>query len=620
MKKLHCLILSCFILSCLGNNVKAQCTVYDIYSNYKIEKIKGTSVIDGQITDWEDILNDNLAYNRVVDDQEFEYFCDPELTSILVDEPARDQDINLLAFKHDDYNVYFYFHRIDNGNSPNSFYYFCDINADGYMNKGEPVFHATFTDQRISSFTLSRYIPDTANIIRIDSTEEQEREYKTPLYIKGKGNPLGLWGTPTIVQGFPMPGKLKVVFDSENIPFKKRLRKNEVFAAALTEEGHGVELAIPWRYLRFWIPDKKKEKQLEELEKQLEELLSKPWIDSWLKQLMKELKEKIELLSVYKWKRTKPLKPEDIFFYKLSLKRGGGQYRASMIVDNVGNSCGGFGKSGDVSFHTNISLLNSPPMTSAYKLNITYINQTNASVAFDIGYIRLNDVILNITPDNTVTANLTIYLDSNCDGIPDENRVLEGPDAFIVFDPDIYNPDAPTPFSDCYENSTSLISISTLPHGKACFIVEIELPDGLLINSAELEILPYISFIPSDPCEANSICASRTIKQIGRKSTSLSSTTSIANQNKKAKIPENTIAFRARVHPNPNNGTTRVYLPAKEGAATIMLEDYLGRSVQQWNNYSLNSLQIENLKRGFYLLRIQYLKTGKIETHKIIVQ
>ena len=71
-----------------------------------------------------------------------------------VDNPSPDRDLIFHAFTNDDYNVYFYFRRLDNKNSTNSFFYFCDLNADGYMKLGEPVFYGSFNKDSILSLSV----------------------------------------------------------------------------------------------------------------------------------------------------------------------------------------------------------------------------------------------------------------------------------------------------------------------------------------------------------------------------------------------------------------------------------------------------------------------------------
>jgi len=104
--------------------------------------------IDGNVTDWETILgpgngNSHTYYNPPAT-KGFNWALDgyhigPNSFGDR-DNPDPAYDMRYLSFIHDDYNVYFYMRRIKKSNGSASLFYFCDINADGYMNTGEPVF------------------------------------------------------------------------------------------------------------------------------------------------------------------------------------------------------------------------------------------------------------------------------------------------------------------------------------------------------------------------------------------------------------------------------------------------------------------------------------------------
>jgi hypothetical protein len=625
MRKLLHVFLLAFVVGCLLHNLNAQNTCTDacggeVNAEKKSFNGKAPFAIDGQISDWEIILGqstgdafkpfvlpDTTAFNWAIDpDQAIgtnSPFClcsSNEGTVCSIEEnpipmqPAQDQNIRLSALIHDDFNVFFYFRRLARTNSPNSFYYFCDVNADGHMKEGEPVFHATFTGNTITSLTLSRYIPN-----------------KTTDFILGKGNPLGREDEEQgkiyiTVQDNPMYGTLEEVFNSNNIPSRHQLKKKELFDAAITEGGLGVELAIPWRYLSIWFVDKRIEKKLLD---QLEDLFDHQWVNPWLD----KWKDKLKRLLGNKWKNTRPLKSGDIFFYKLSMKQGGGQYSAADVVDHAGDFCGGVGRSGDVSFNTSIS----PPVFlpgTGYRIKLSYTNLTNATEIFGIERIILSNIQLEEafepSQEEANSSEAVVYKDKNCNGKIDPGENAAGTtiqEEFSKVESDSLH------FLGDLEDTAA-------PFKKVCFIVDVvpyHLPSNNVIEIAEVNIQPAISFDPPSFCEVRD-CIGRTIKRIGVASSSISTTTLLTIQ-KGSEVLEDTNSSGVLVYPNPTSGTISVYLLAKEGVADLILEDYLGKKVQQWNRFTSNSLQINNLNRGLYLLRVQYLKTGKVEMKKIIV-
>lgn len=622
MRKLLHVFLHPFILGCLVINSKAQppCCFDTRISLNNSPKIffKGKAPsnwdINGKISEWDTILirDPSKENSEFPFEKNFNWSSDPDFS----DNPqSPSQDITLSAFTHDDYNVFFYFRRSANGNSPSSFYYFFDVNADGYMNEGEPVFHASFTNKRISSLTLSRYLPDPSAI-------QNKNDEVVPIFVKGKGDPLAvLIGGPfpiVTVENYPMPGSLDEVFTSSNIPLKEQLRKNEMFEAAITENGYGVELAIPWRYLKFWLVDKKKKDQLAELLDHLEKLLGNQWTSRWLD----KLKEKIEYLFGDRWKNTRPLKPGEIFFYKLSMAAGDTPYNAANVVDNVGNCAGGVGRSGNISYSESLVLI----PESAYRLHIKYTNRTNADVFFDIEEIILKNIEFNNElPSELQNTKIKVYVDRNCSDEVDPNEIPREEVKEIEEDEESYN-------IEYDENRLTL----TFTHGgvikegaiskpfeEVCFIVDITLPPNISIQKDDIEVGPTTWFIPIPDVSDLVECAGRTINKIGRFDVSVSEEVEeviMTNRVKENEALDDTNSSRVLVYPNPSNGTTKVFLPTRDGAVNITLEDYLGRRVQQWNKFTSNTLQVNNLKGGVYFLRVQYLKTGKVEVKKIVVQ
>jgi len=74
------------------------------------------------------------------------------------------------------------------------------------------------------------------------------------------------------------------------------------------------------------------------------------------------------------------------------------------------------------------------------------------------------------------------------------------------------------------------------------------------------------------------------------------------------------------VYPNPSRGATNVSIPEGSGMMDISLNDLTGKSVQRWNSVNMRSLQLNNLKPGIYMLRINFRETGDQIVERIVVQ
>jgi len=74
------------------------------------------------------------------------------------------------------------------------------------------------------------------------------------------------------------------------------------------------------------------------------------------------------------------------------------------------------------------------------------------------------------------------------------------------------------------------------------------------------------------------------------------------------------------VYPNPSKGSVNVSLPVQAGKADITLEDFSGKTIQRWNAYSANTLQINQIRPGIYLIRVRLSDTGEQIIDRLIVQ
>jgi hypothetical protein len=215
--------------------------------------------IDGKINDWETILgpvstsNPAFPFGPLIGyNGNYDNYGDSD-----PDHPDPKADLRVLSIMPDDYNIYFYFRRIDLDNFPNKAYYFFDTNIDGLMNNGEPVIGVHFNSQKVNRLTLGRYIS-----------------------FYPAGDPTGdalFSGNACRIDGNNMKGHVEEIKNSQNTT----LMSDEIFSAIITENGYGVELAVPWR-----------------------------------------------LISPYKY-----------FAYRLTLQKGAGTYNPDLPADNAGG-CG----------------------------------------------------------------------------------------------------------------------------------------------------------------------------------------------------------------------------------------------------------------------------------------
>jgi hypothetical protein len=74
------------------------------------------------------------------------------------------------------------------------------------------------------------------------------------------------------------------------------------------------------------------------------------------------------------------------------------------------------------------------------------------------------------------------------------------------------------------------------------------------------------------------------------------------------------------VYPNPSKGSARVSLPVQGGKADISLEDFSGKTLQRWNGYTNNTLQLDQIRPGIYLIRVRLIEKGEQLIERLIVQ
>lgn len=73
------------------------------------------------------------------------------------------------------------------------------------------------------------------------------------------------------------------------------------------------------------------------------------------------------------------------------------------------------------------------------------------------------------------------------------------------------------------------------------------------------------------------------------------------------------------VYPSPSSdGNVNVSLSGK-GARTIVLNDFAGRQLKKWENYQNNTLRIEGLSSGSYLITVTDVQTGTRFVERFVV-
>ncbi len=81
------------------------------------------------------------------------------------------------------------------------------------------------------------------------------------------------------------------------------------------------------------------------------------------------------------------------------------------------------------------------------------------------------------------------------------------------------------------------------------------------------------------------------------------------------------VAAKMLVYPNPSaTGNINVLFDSNFGIRDIMVSDAAGRLVRSFRSITNNNLQIENLKRGFYTIKITNRTTASSSVEKVIVK
>jgi hypothetical protein len=273
-----------------------------------------------------------------------------------LDGPQTVRDLRFFSFTYDDYNVYFYFRRINSGTAQISFAYMMDINADGYMNTGEPVIIITTTSggTAISSFTINPYVVN----VGVD-------------YVAGKGNYMTKPTAPNagLADGYNLAGNYGAAVDLTAVG---ALGPNEKFLASMTEIGFGTEFAIPWKYFRNW---------------------TNPLTST-------------------------PLAPGDVFTYHVSTLSGNADL--SKAVDNAGGCCAGLAVIGSPNFVTESISSSVLVNNLQYRVRMKMKNNTNAPVKVSLDNVAFSAITQYLSrPIDETDFLVQGYIDANGNGVID---------------------------------------------------------------------------------------------------------------------------------------------------------------------------------------------------------
>src|SRR5580765_1294105 len=176
--KLFVLVVSCLTTVLNAQNIEFPCIpgwpkiCFDSRSPVPTSPM----IIDGQVSDWQTLLGPgtgdvNYPYSPPLFYPHSSLPNETSLLSVLnwfldggssgdLDHPEPSRDLRFFSELCDGSNFDFYFRRIANGNTENGFFYFFDVNGDGFMGEGEPVITAHFNSKLISGIFLGKYVPD----------------------------------------------------------------------------------------------------------------------------------------------------------------------------------------------------------------------------------------------------------------------------------------------------------------------------------------------------------------------------------------------------------------------------------------------------------------------------
>ncbi|MGE5106919.1 MAG: T9SS type A sorting domain-containing protein, partial [Sphingobacteriales bacterium] len=85
------------------------------------------------------------------------------------------------------------------------------------------------------------------------------------------------------------------------------------------------------------------------------------------------------------------------------------------------------------------------------------------------------------------------------------------------------------------------------------------------------------------------------------------------------KAIRNSKMLQVLIYPNPGNGKVNIIVPVDVRSLEVRIVNSLGRTIKIWNNINGNLLEINNLSKGFYLVKSTNLETGESFAQKLTV-
>ena len=345
----------------------------------------------------------------------------------------------------------------------------------------------------------------------------------------------------------------------------------------VTENGYGVEFAVPWRYFRNW-------------------------------------------LSL-----NRSLTPADVFAYRIAIQKGDGEYIKANVVDDANNCCNSLAVSDNTDVSNTVSVTELDPGLS-YRFDITYTNPKSAVERIGIENILLSN--LHYTSDQKPllrNIRLRTSSDSDCNGKFDNFTYPFNDGGNVNFNLAREEHDTTRiNFSDSLDfglGSYNGPAVQIPPHQKGCFIVHLTVPPTMSLLNSNIDFNASVRYYLHqiyDPCQDGG--GGRTINPVGKAKTKIGGGNGFSvNSFTDNSIDNNLNNSEVQVYPNPNNGSFIISLPAGESVAKVSLYDALARNVKQWHQFNSNAIKVNNIKSGIYFLKVIY-SSGKTITKKVIVE
>jgi hypothetical protein len=498
---------------------------------------------DGLMSDWNALLRDFTGdvIRPFIPSSDLNYALDGECGSSLIDfdAPQPQHDIVFSATTHDDHNLYFYLRRRAAGNAVNTLYYFFDTNADGFMNRGEPVAIIAYNAHTVVNFSMGYYQPN----------------YSIH-FIEGKGNPLNSPITGQ-VNGYSMPGTVTSIFSVHPNRRGYQLASNESFGAAVTENGFGIEFALPWKFLKNYFSS------------------------------------------------SASMKPNDLLPFRISMAEGILQYAANRVKDNAGGCCHKNGLIGAPNFSISKATIKTLVANKSYKLSLQLQNNANVPEFVDLQTLTIGSVTATGAYDLSEFS-VNAFLDLNSNGVKNDNEPLVN---FEIED---------DPFLGKYFKASGPLYAPLAPGEIANFVLQVNLPQQSNITGftsfagigVDLNILDeYQRTVLTRNC-SRSQCIGRPINPVGF---------TADTEEMRKQVKEEMSEFNIQIFPNPSTKNGTIQVSGIRPNSEVSIWDVTGKLIRQYKGNSRSILQVEGLSAGNYIFGITDAQQKVILKKKVII-